>query len=126
VSVRYRNRARTDGGHDHPATVARDPGCQAERTALSWTRTSLALLANGLLLTARELIATPGQWDLISVSTVVGAVTAAAATYFIGRARQRVLSSVPLPKQMSAPRTIVATCCTTVVLSVLILGGALR
>jgi len=77
---------------------AAEGGLQAERTLLAWTRTSLALLANGALLMLRDLRNLPGRLGLAAVGL---AVVIAAAAYAIGRRRQRVLTSRPLPHPLT-------------------------
>jgi uncharacterized membrane protein YidH (DUF202 family) len=77
---------------------AGDPGLQAERTSLAWTRTSLALLANGALLMLRDPRSVPGRLGLAAVGF---AVVVALAAYVIGRRRQSLLSSRPLPHSLT-------------------------
>jgi uncharacterized membrane protein YidH (DUF202 family) len=81
------------------ASVPRDQGLQAERTALSWTRTSFAALANGALLAIRELHGSPGPTGLIPP---VLAVIVALCTYLVALQRQRTLSRRPLPRRITA------------------------
>lgn len=71
---------------DAPARSAR--GLQAERTALSWSRTSFAFLANGALLMIRNLHGSVGPAGVIPAA-LAGAV--ALLTYYISVRRQRIL-----------------------------------
>ncbi|MBH3430149.1 DUF202 domain-containing protein [Pseudomonas alkylphenolica] len=69
--------------------LLRDPGLQAERTALSWSRTGLAVLANALL-ALRE--GWHGQHGPISVLACVMLVAAAAAVIYGTWRRQQLLN----------------------------------
>lgn len=82
---------------------AGEGGLQAERTSLAWTRTSLALLANGVLLLLRDLRNLPGRLGLAAVAF---AVLVATATYIIGRRRQGVLTKRPLPQPLTPRREV--------------------
>lgn len=79
-------------------SLQRDPGLQAERTALSWNRTGLAVLANALL-ALRE--GWHGQHGPISVLACV-MLTAAAAAVIYGAWRRRQLSNGEAPLAVSA------------------------
>ena len=81
----------------------RDNGLQAERTTLSWTRTSFAFLANGALLTVRDLHGPIGLAGLIPAGL---AVVVALCTYLIALQRQRTLGHRPLPTRISPRRQV--------------------
>lgn len=78
-------------------------GLQAERTALAWTRTSLALLGNGAVLLLRDMRNFPGRLGMAAVGF---ALLVAVAAFAIGRHRQRVLTRRPLPDRLT-PRLAV-------------------
>ena len=78
-----------------------DSGLQAERTALSWTRTSFAVLANGALVLARDVSQHSGALRLVVVAM---AVVLAVVTVVIGRRRRRLLARRPLPAEL-VPRS---------------------
>ena len=79
---------------------AADDGLQPERTALSWSRTSLGVLANGALLLLRDVVSYTGPLRLLPAGL---AAVIAVATYLVGRQRQRLLTRRPLPDRL-APR----------------------
>ncbi len=66
------------------------PGLQAERTALSWTRTCLGLSANGFLLLLRDRHPSRGGELLAAVALVL-----AVGVVVLARRRTRQLRSVP-------------------------------
>jgi uncharacterized membrane protein YidH (DUF202 family) len=75
------------------------PGTQAERTALAWTRTSLGVLVNSVLLIIRQ----PHYNDTPLRPFAAGlAAIIAVVIYLIGRRRERVLAQRPLPKRVTA------------------------
>ena len=75
----------------------RDDGLQAERTTLAWTRTSFAVLANGALLTVRDLHGDQGPAGLIPAGL---AAVVALCTYLVALQRQRTLGRRPLPTRI--------------------------
>lgn len=81
-------------------------GTQPERTTLAWTRTSLAVLANGFILliqhTHRD--ARPLHYVAAGVAALL-----AIATYLIGARRQRLLAKRPLPSHISPRREVYLT-----------------
>lgn len=88
------------------STTARDPrdhGLQAERTTLAWTRTSFAFLANGALLTLKDLHGSDGMAALIPAGL---AAVVALITYLIALQRQRALGHRPLPTRITARRLV--------------------
>jgi uncharacterized membrane protein YidH (DUF202 family) len=78
-------------------------GLQAERTTLAWTRTSFAFLANGALLTLKDLRSYTGLAGLIPAGL---AAAAALCTYLIAVQRQRTLGHRPLPTRITPRRQV--------------------
>jgi len=70
---------------------------------LAWTRTSFALLANGALLTIKNLHAGEGLPRLIPALL---AAVAAACTYTIALQRQRTLERRPIPARITPRRQV--------------------
>lgn len=79
-----------------------DRGLQAERTALSWSRTSFAFLVNGALLMVRNLHGSGGP---AGVFPAVLAGVVALVTYGISVQRQRILQR-PIGARITARRPI--------------------
>jgi uncharacterized membrane protein YidH (DUF202 family) len=74
-------------------------GLPAERTALAWSRTSLAFLANGALLMLRD----PRHFERPLSAIAAGlAGIIAVAVYLVGVRRQRTLARRPLPGRITA------------------------
>ncbi|OBK27413.1 hypothetical protein A5634_23170 [Mycobacterium asiaticum] len=80
------------------------PGGPAERTALAWTRTSFAFLANGVLLALQDVHGAGQRPGALLPAGV--ACAAALATYVIARRRQHTLSLRPLPARITARRQV--------------------
>jgi uncharacterized membrane protein YidH (DUF202 family) len=79
------------------------PGLQAERTELAWSRTSLGVLANGVLLSVRVFgDAGPGA----AAAPIALAVVVAVATVVVGRARGIALRRSPLPVPLAPTRAV--------------------
>lgn len=75
------------------------PGLQAERTALAWSRTSLGVLVNGVLLILRQ----PHHYDTPLRPIAAGlAGIIAVVIYLVGIRRERTLEQRPLPHRVSA------------------------
>lgn len=70
---------------------------------MAWTRTSLAVLANGALLLVRD---THSALHLVAAGI---AAVLAASTYLIGLRRQRILARQPLPGRISPRREVYLT-----------------
>jgi uncharacterized membrane protein YidH (DUF202 family) len=78
-------------------------GLQAERTALAWTRTSLALLANGVVLLVKDFSLSRGPVPLVLAGF---AAATALSAYLIGVRRHRTLSLRPLPQRITTRREV--------------------
>ena len=89
-------------------------GLQAERTSLAWTRTSLAILANGALLMLHDIAHHRAGFGLAAAGI---AVFVAVLTFLLGVRRQRTLARRPLPERLT-PHAEVAV--TTVAVLILI------
>jgi len=79
---------------------------QPQRTTLAWSRTSLAVLANGALLMVP---ATQRNADALHFVAAGIAAALALSTYLIGIARQRKLAHDPLPDRISPRREVYLT-----------------
>ena len=75
------------------------PGTQAERTALAWTRTSLAFLVNGVLLILKQPHFNDGSLRPVAAG-LAGII--AVVIYVVGLRRERTLSQRPLPNRVTA------------------------
>jgi uncharacterized membrane protein YidH (DUF202 family) len=101
--------------------VGAERGTQPERTTLAWTRTSLAVLANGAILLLRDVHGEPSAIQLVAAGI---AAVLAVATYLIGLRRQRILARRPLPDRI-APRREVYLTGVSIIALILISGLAL-
>jgi hypothetical protein len=88
---------------------------------LAWTRTSLAVLANGAILLLRDV---HGEASAIQLVAAGIAAVLAVATYLIGLRRQRILARRPLPDRISPRREVYLTGVSIIAL-ILISGLAL-
>ncbi|MGO8768833.1 MAG: DUF202 domain-containing protein [Mycobacterium sp.] len=78
-------------------------GDPADRTALAWTRTSFAFLANGALLMIKNLHGAVGPGAFLPA---VLAAAVALSTYVIALRRQRTLQQEPLPARVTPRRQV--------------------
>ncbi|HUO38333.1 MAG TPA: DUF202 domain-containing protein [Mycobacterium sp.] len=78
-------------------------GLQAERTALSWTRTSFAVLGNGVLLVLKQL---PHYRGTIPLLPAAVAAVVASVVYLVGLRRQHLLMQRPLPAKIAPRREV--------------------
>ena len=92
-----------------------NPNTQPERTSLAWTRTSLAVLANGVLLSLKD-IRSAGH-----IAAAVAAAALAVATYLVGVRRQRILAQRPLPDRLTARKEVYLTA--AAVIALILLSG---
>jgi uncharacterized membrane protein YidH (DUF202 family) len=81
-------------------------GTQPERTTLAWTRTSLAVLANGAILLLQRTHGDVGPLRFVAAGI---AALLAVAAYLIGFRRQRILAQRPLPDRISPRREVYLT-----------------
>ena len=86
-----------------PSAETPDPGLQAERTRLAWTRTSFAFLVNGALLAFKNVHYSEGL--VAQIPTVLAAVVALS-TYVIALQRERTLANRPLPQRITPRRQV--------------------
>jgi uncharacterized membrane protein YidH (DUF202 family) len=93
-------------------------GSQPERTSLAWTRTSLAVLANGVLLSLKD------TRNAVHIAAAGVAALLAVSTYLIGLRRQRILAQRPLPGRICPRREVYLTAASVIAL-ILISGLAL-
>ncbi|MEJ2861066.1 DUF202 domain-containing protein [Actinomycetospora flava] len=84
-------------------TSPSDAGLQAERTGLAWSRTSLGVGANAVLLAVRELTHdSPGPSLVLAGAAAVLAVVVAV----YGRFRTAQIVHSPLPSPLAATRAV--------------------
>ncbi|MEJ2885928.1 DUF202 domain-containing protein [Actinomycetospora aeridis] len=85
------------------STSPSDAGLQAERTGLAWSRTSLGVAANAVLLAVRELTHDgPGPSLVLAGSAAALAVVVAV----YGRRRSARINRSPLPVPLAAGRAV--------------------
>ncbi|MFF1635049.1 DUF202 domain-containing protein [Leifsonia sp. NPDC058248] len=99
-----------DAADDRPA---RDPGLQAERTALSWTRTALVIVVNALLSLRSGVIS--GEPALVAVGVLLLGAAIAAVVY--GGVRGRALVGHTGQKPPTAPALAVTLAAATALLA---------
>jgi len=94
------SRAGRGSGHRHGAGPLTAPALQPERTALAWSRTSLGLLANGvLLILGRFRASRPGVVDGLAAVALLLALAVGLAA----RRRSRELRRQPAPVPLAVP-----------------------
>ena len=86
-----------------PGESPSDAGLQAERTGLAWSRASLGVAANAVLLAVREVGHGPPGPAAVPAAL---AVLLAVATALYGRRRTARLRHAPLPRPLAAHRAI--------------------
>ena len=100
--------------------VAHDRGLQRERTALAWTRPSLAVATSGVLILLRD----RNAFDLLHdpARLVVGglAMVVAMGVFGLGLRRRRALAVKPLPSSATDRRNITSVGVAVAILSALI------
>lgn len=94
----------------------------ADRTALAWTRTSFAFLANGALLSVKNV---PGLHGPTAALPALLATAVAVSTYVIARRRQRTLQQDPLPARVTPRRQVYFVAAATLTLIAATTAGQL-
>jgi uncharacterized membrane protein YidH (DUF202 family) len=100
--------------------LAQDRGLQRERTALAWTRTTLAVATSGELILLRDRNAFDLLHDPARLVTGGLAMVVAVGVFWLGLRRRRELAVKPIPSSGTARRNITGVGVSVALLSALI------
>lgn len=107
------------------ARQSRDPGLQAERTALSWNRTGLAVLTNALLALRSGWVHQQTPVTLLALALLL----ASASLFFYGEWRRRQLldravTGAPSALAMVAVAAVSLIACLSAIVSIALQGAS--
>ncbi|SOX51373.1 DUF202 domain-containing protein [Mycobacterium ahvazicum] len=106
----------------HSAATSPDRGMQPERTALSWTRTSLSVVASGVFIVLKDRTVTDPNGSTVRLGIGSAAALLALTVFAVGIRRRRTLTVRPLPPQLCARAAVPIVAVLVVALTVVVVA----
>jgi uncharacterized membrane protein YidH (DUF202 family) len=110
----------------HEAATSPDHGLQPERTVLSWTRTSLSVVASGVLILLKDHTVADPSGSAARLGIACAAAILALTVLAVGTLRRHTLAIRPLPAQLRARNAVPLVGVLVVALTVVVSGYLVR